>query len=76
MPLNPTSQPLVISAMTKTTLDPVEKIKAAYTHEVLGVDQHVIAAWFGINAARVNEAIQDVRKAVGMSSTNKRKPAE
>lgn len=53
----------------KTSLDPIEKLKAAYAYEVLGVEQHAIAALYGINAGRVAEAITEVRKAIGMPST-------
>jgi hypothetical protein len=48
----------------KTFLTPDEKLRAAYAHIINGVDQHHIAALFGINPGRVNEAIQDVRKAI------------
>jgi hypothetical protein len=50
----------------KTCLDPREKIKAAYLHEVMGVDQHIIAVFFGVNPGRIAEAIIDVRKATGV----------
>jgi hypothetical protein len=53
----------------KTTLDPLEKLKAAYAYEILGVEQHVIAALYGINSGRIAEAIAEVRKAVGIPST-------
>ena len=49
----------------KSHLTPDEKLRAAYAHLINGVDQHHIAALFGVNAGRVNEAIQDVRKACG-----------
>jgi hypothetical protein len=52
---------------TKVNLEPMEKLKAAYMHDVLGVDQHIIAAFFGINSGRVNEAIRDVRLAIGLT---------
>jgi hypothetical protein len=51
----------------KANLEPLEKLKAAYMHDVLGVDQHIIAAFFGINSGRVNEAIRDVRQAIGLT---------
>lgn len=50
----------------KTALDPQEKLKAAYAYEILGVEQHVIAALYGINPGRVAEAISAVRTAVGI----------
>ena len=51
---------------TKTTLTPEEKLRAAYAHLISGVDQHVIAALFNVNAGRVSEAISAVRLAIGM----------
>jgi DNA-directed RNA polymerase specialized sigma24 family protein len=51
----------------KTALTPVEKIKAAYLHLVRGVTQQDIAVAFEVNSGRVNEAIMDVRAAVGMA---------
>lgn len=51
----------------KANLEPLEKLKAAYMHDVLGVDQHIISAFFGINSGRVNEAIRDVRQAIGLT---------
>jgi hypothetical protein len=52
----------------KANLSPQERLKAAYAHEVLGVDQHVIAALYGVNPGRVAEAVADVRKAVGIET--------
>ena len=51
----------------KVSLEPLEKLKAAYMHDVMGVDQHIIAAFFVVNSGRVNEAIRDVRQAIGLS---------
>ena len=51
----------------KANLEPLEKLKAAYLHDVLGVDQHIISAFFGINSGRVNEAIRDVRQAIELT---------
>lgn len=62
---------------SKSALEPLEKLKAAYMHDVLGVDQHLISAFFGINPGRVNEAIRDVRQAIGLTrapTTSPRKP--
>lgn len=50
----------------KTALTPDEKIKAAYLHEVMGVDQHILAAAYGVNPGRVNEALRDIRSAIGL----------
>jgi hypothetical protein len=51
----------------KTSLTPEEKIKAAYLHEIMGVDQHILAAAYGVNPGRVAEAIKTVRSAIGMN---------
>ena len=48
----------------KTHLTPDEKLRAAHAHIINGVDQHVIASLFGVNAGRVNEAIMAIRAAV------------
>jgi transposase len=48
----------------KTHLTPDEKLRAAYAHLINGVDQHVIASLFGVNAGRVNEAIMVIRAAI------------
>jgi hypothetical protein len=48
----------------KTSLNAREKLKAAYFHEVRGIDQHVLADMFEVNVGRINEAIMDVRKAI------------
>ena len=52
---------------TKTILEPIEKLKVAYIYETYGIDQHAIAALYGVNSARVNEAISDVRNAIGLT---------
>lgn len=51
---------------TKTSLTPEEKLKAAYLYEVRGVEQHLLADIFGVNAGRIADAVKSVRKAVGM----------
>jgi hypothetical protein len=48
----------------KTALTAREKLKAAYLHEVRGIDQHVLADIFEVNVGRINEAIMEVRKAI------------
>jgi hypothetical protein len=40
----------------KTDLTPAERIKAAYMHMILGVDQQAIAVAFEVNHGRVSEA--------------------
>lgn len=48
----------------KGALEPIEKLKVAYFYHCRGVAQQVLADIFDVNAARVNEAIMAVRKAV------------
>lgn len=48
------------------SLTPEDKLKAAYYHLIGGLDQHLIAGMFFVNAGRVAEAVKDVRAAVGM----------
>lgn len=50
-------------------LTPEEKLKAAYFHYVIGLDQHIIAAMFVVNPGRVAEAVKAVKQAVGMKET-------
>ena len=54
----------------KTALTLQEKITCAWAHEVQGVDQHVLAAMYGVNPGRVNEAIMAIRKACGDEPTS------
>lgn len=49
----------------KVSLSPEEKIKCAAAHELLGVDQHILAFIFGVNQGRIAEAITEMRKAAG-----------
>lgn len=51
----------------KTSLEPLEKLKAAYAHEIHGVSQHAIASLYGVNQGRIADAIASVRKAVGLT---------
>jgi hypothetical protein len=55
----------------KTDLTSEEKLRAAYAHMIGGVDQHVIAALFGVNPGRINEAIMAVREAIGVEKKTK-----
>ena len=48
----------------KTALTPNEKIKVAYFHLSRGVAQHLLADMFEVNAGRIAEAVEAVRKAV------------
>ena len=52
--------------MKKTELTPDEKLRAAYANIINDVEQHHIAALFGVNSGRVSEAVQAVRHAIGM----------
>ena len=54
----------------KTTLEPEEKLKAAYLHEFMGLDMHTLTVVFGVNPGRIAEAISDVRRAIGMEKEN------
>jgi len=54
----------------KTQLDPTEKLKAAYLHEVMGIEMMAIAIVFGVNQGRVSEAITAIRKATGAKPTD------
>jgi hypothetical protein len=47
----------------KASLTPEERIRAAYAHLILGVDQHTVAAIMGVNPGRVNEAVSSIRTA-------------
>jgi transposase-like protein len=49
----------------KTSLTPDEKLRAAHAHLCDGVAQHTIAALFGVNPGRVNEAITEISRATG-----------
>ncbi|PWT73728.1 MAG: hypothetical protein C5B60_07810 [Chloroflexi bacterium] len=48
----------------KTALTPREKLKVAYFYLVRGIAQQELADIFEVNQGRINEAIDDVRKAV------------
>lgn len=50
----------------KTSLTFEEKITAAWAYHVKGIDQHTIAAMYGVNGGRVAEAC----KLVEMALTN------
>jgi hypothetical protein len=51
----------------KASLSPEEKLKAAYLHEVVGLDYHTLTIIFGVNPGRIADAIKDVRLAVGLA---------
>lgn len=51
----------------KTDLLPSERLKCAYFHLVRGWSQQDLADLFNVNSARVNEAIDAVRKATEWS---------
>jgi len=48
----------------KTKLTFKEKVQAAHWYYVVGMDQHLIAAGFGVNSGRINEACTAVKKAL------------
>ena len=49
------------------SLTPEQRIRAAVAVLCDGVDQHIVAALFGVNPGRVNEAVQAGRRAFGFS---------
>ena len=52
----------------KADLDAIDKIKAAYFYHVVGLTQAQIAVVLNVtNHGRVNEAIKQIEKALGMS---------
>ena len=53
----------------KTALTPKEKLKAAYFYEIRGVAQHVLADMFEVNPGRIAEALEQVRKAIGLKDS-------
>ena len=54
----------------KTELTPEQRVKVAYFHLINGWSQHDLAAYEGVNSARVAEAIDAVRKAVEWTKNN------
>ena len=50
----------------KTALTPTEKLTASWAHIVQGVDQHTLAAIYGVNAGRIAEAVSAARIAFGI----------
>lgn len=48
----------------RAALTPEERLTAAYTHIILGVEQQHIAMTLAVNMGRVNEAIQAIRVAI------------
>ena len=49
----------------KTELTPQEVVIVAHAHLICGIDQHVLAAMYGVNPGRVNEACVVMREAAG-----------
>ena len=49
---------------TKTFLTPAERLRCAYAHYVLGIEQQHIAMLFAINSGRVNEACKAIYEAM------------
>lgn len=50
----------------KASLSPEEKLKAAYLHEITGLDYQTLTIIFGVNPGRIADAITAVREAVGL----------
>jgi DNA-directed RNA polymerase specialized sigma24 family protein len=47
-----------------TMLTPAQKLRAAVAVLLDGMDQHKVAAMFGVNPGRVNKAVSAVREAI------------
>ena len=47
-----------------TDLTPRERLVATHMHLIGGIDQHIIAGGYGVNSARVHEAIAAMRLAM------------
>lgn len=47
----------------KTALTPIEVMMVAHAHLICGIKQHHLAAMFGVDSGRVNEAIVVMRDA-------------
>lgn len=45
-------------------LAPNDKIRICFAHLCLGIDQHKLAAMYGVNPGRVSEAVTAIRNAV------------
>lgn len=50
-------------------LKPDERLRVAFAHLCLGVDQHALAAVFGVNPGRVAEAVALAREAFAFPET-------
>jgi len=48
----------------RAALTPEERLTAAYSHIILGIDQQHVAMLMAVNMGRVNEAIQAIRIAM------------
>lgn len=46
----------------KTSLTPQEVVMVAHAHLVCGIDQHSLAGMYGVNPARVAEAVVVMRE--------------
>lgn len=49
---------------TKTSLTFAEKITVAWAYHVKGVDQHTLAAIYGVNSGRISEACRTIEMAL------------
>lgn len=58
----------------RTSLTPQEKLRVAVAVIIDGFDQHKVAALMGVNPGRVNEAVQDIRKAIGIDNGGEKLP--
>lgn len=53
----------------QTSFTPLENLRVAWMHHYLKIDQHKVAASFGINTGRVNEAC----RAIGYAMSDPRR---
>jgi hypothetical protein len=50
----------------KASLSPEDKLKAAYLHEIVGLDYQTLTIIFGVNPGRIADAIKGIREAIGL----------
>lgn len=60
---------------TRKNLTPEERLRCAYAHYVLGIEQQHIAMLMAVNSGRVNEACKGIQQAM-LDPKGVRVPAE
>jgi hypothetical protein len=63
---SPNSRPR--KSLPEATLQPRDKIKAAYFHESRGICQQVLAEFLEVSIECINDAINEMRQAVGLEA--------